>query len=523
MSIPTVAGRTPIACLNCASAKTGCDKRVPCSRCADKSLPCSARFARRSSKLIARAIAASESAVRVAQTNETKPAQQSIVFNSPKPLDLVIDPRLQSTPGMGSALSPQVFSSETFSEPSSAKFDGFDDFMQYNDGITSPGMNYQDFLTWNDFSMDVDLYTNFTSLPSESVNPMYSDLGDISSGSDISSASTRNRLSIPPTRSCSISSVGDLDFRDMPQPKRAKLSCCAAAPKFEEVLAAESAWPLARCNPPTSTDPCPRTAVMHLENLEEFSRHEHAWSSLDLDVDQVPSSSDSTRVEHISLGAGDALHTATQGFLQRALKTYRGEYPNKCHNGGYPSPGTFSFSLLPPTNVLEHLLSGCARSLSTYYSLTAAGRVDPIELTHHSEASTLLILLMIAQGATTSGSAEARCLSAGLMVTCRASLFEIIERDVEFRADTIVLRCALLSTMLGAWSGDKWHMDIAMGQRGTYLTMLKHAGMLEQQVMILSTLNGISDPEAQWRAWLQTETRSRYVEPSLAFQIQNEI
>lgn len=36
----------PIACINCASAKTLCDKGVPCARCAEKDLPCEARFAR---------------------------------------------------------------------------------------------------------------------------------------------------------------------------------------------------------------------------------------------------------------------------------------------------------------------------------------------------------------------------------------------------------------------------------------------------------------------------------------------
>lgn len=410
---------------------------------------------------------------------------------------------------MGGVSSPQIFSSETFGEPSSAKFDGFDDFVQYNDGVTSPVMNYQEFLTWNDFSMDVDLYSNLTSLPSENVNPIYSDHGDVSSGSDISSGSTRNRPSIPHSRSCSTSSVGDLDMRDMSEPKRAKLSCCAVAPEFEEILAAELAWPLARCNPPTFSNSCPRTAVVHLESLERNSKHEHAWNSLNLELDQVPSSSDMAKVEPISLGTRDTLHAITHGFLHRALKTHRGGFANKCHNNGFTSPGNFSFLLLPPTNILEYFLKSYARSLSTYYSLAAGGMIDPNELVHHSQASTLLALLMIAQGATTSGSTEARCLSAGLTETCRISLFDIIEKDIELCADPVVLRCALLFTMLGAWSGDKWHMDIVMGQRGMYMAMLKHAGMLEQQDIAGPTFRGSSEPEDQWRAWVRAETRSR--------------
>ncbi|KAL7942441.1 hypothetical protein V8C42DRAFT_360179 [Trichoderma barbatum] len=45
-----ISGRTLIACQNCASAKTGCDKKIPCSRCIEKNLQCTARYARRASK-----------------------------------------------------------------------------------------------------------------------------------------------------------------------------------------------------------------------------------------------------------------------------------------------------------------------------------------------------------------------------------------------------------------------------------------------------------------------------------------
>src|SRR5690554_5165973 len=75
--VPTVAGRTPIACQNCANAKTGCDKRVPCARCAEKNLPCAARFARRSSKAAARA--AQASAAFNSGAMPPPPAQQTIV------------------------------------------------------------------------------------------------------------------------------------------------------------------------------------------------------------------------------------------------------------------------------------------------------------------------------------------------------------------------------------------------------------------------------------------------------------
>lgn len=78
-------------------------------------------------------------------------------------------------------------------------------------------------------------------------------------------------------------------------------------------------------------------------------------------------------------------------------------------------------------------------------------------------------------------------------------------------ADPIALRCALLFTLLGAWSGDKWLMDISLGQRGMYLSMLKHAGMLESQPAMIPSFHGSTTTELQWRAWLHRETQNRLV------------
>lgn len=140
-NIPAVAGRTPIACLNCASAKTGCDKRVPCSRCADKSLPCAARFARRSSKLVARAIAASEASDRAAEQTATQ-VVKSTPFNDQRQQEH-IDPQLQHT-------TAQIVAVGENSADRSANADEFDDFMEYNYALGSPGINYQELLAWND-------------------------------------------------------------------------------------------------------------------------------------------------------------------------------------------------------------------------------------------------------------------------------------------------------------------------------------------------------------------------------------
>ena len=456
------------------------------------------------------AMAASEASEQAPESTGPKPPQHFAIAAPLEYNDMVIDPRLHSAPAMEIASpTPQIYSTDASSESGSTRIGGFDGFVQYNDVSASPSLNYQDLLTWNDSSMGMNLYGSLTSVPPENMPLIYSYQGDVLSGSDISSGSTQHQPSISHTRSCSISSVDDLDMGDMPPSKRAELSCCAVATEVQEALAAELAWPLARCSPPTFSDSCPRTAVVHLESLGQNSKHELAWDFLDLELDQAMSAPGFINVKPINLGARDALHAFTQGFLHRALKTHHGGFANKCQNGRYLSLANFSSLLLPPTNVLEYFLRKYTRNLSQYYSLDAGGRIDPNELTHGNHTSTLLILLMIAQGASMSRSAEARCLSAGLTEICRISLFDIIEQNIELCADPAVLRCALLFTMLGAWSGDKWHMDIVMGQRGMYLTMMKHAGMLEPQDISVPRLSGSSNVEVQWRAWVVAETRSR--------------
>ncbi|KAL7938904.1 hypothetical protein V8C35DRAFT_289506 [Trichoderma chlorosporum] len=67
---PCISGRTLIACQNCASAKTGCDKKIPCSRCTEKNLQCTARYARRASK----------AAIRAAQTAPSSTKSQIAQF-----------------------------------------------------------------------------------------------------------------------------------------------------------------------------------------------------------------------------------------------------------------------------------------------------------------------------------------------------------------------------------------------------------------------------------------------------------
>ncbi|KAJ4396515.1 hypothetical protein N0V93_000734 [Gnomoniopsis smithogilvyi] len=525
--VPTVAGRTPIACQNCANAKTGCDKRVPCSRCAEKNLPCAARFARRSSKAAARAAQASAAlsnqlvaGIPRTQSSSISPPMMNIDHGMPQATSLVtsppkvepvaaMDPELHSSPQAKSTPDPNSFGSAGFPSPHS-KIDMMGDFMHISNDFVGPEPSYSEMLVWPDYSLDLetDLYSNALALRPDLTMPTFSDFSDISSGSDTMTA-TPSVGSIH-TRGTSITSTTDFEL------KPNGMTMCSPngtmIPEFEVVIAAECSWPLARCNKPRFSSNCPRTAIVHLEAFEQKCKQDGTWDSLNEYLGKCDSvESPKPTVIPISSRTRDKMTAITQSFLHKALDVHRSG-SNSYGQTSYSSPGNmFNFIMLPPNHVLEYFLGSYVRSLADYYPLAPSMKVDPNEMLQNNQASTLLVLLMIAQGAATVPIEEARYLSAGLTETSRISLFDIIEKDVELSADPTALRCALLFTLLGAWSGDKWQMDIAMGQRGMYLSMIKHAGMLEQQSSMIPAFNDSTTTELQWRAWLQRESQNRLV------------
>lgn len=485
--VPTVAGRTPIACQNCANAKTGCDKRVPCSRCSEKNLQCAPRFARRSSKAAVRAAQASAAFGNQMRNPLQHQLPQLQTGNPPSFVDsepggvktdpsispsagldgvMAMDPRLQEGSPKKHSPNHQHIGPEEFPSPHS-RVDRLDDFMSVgNDFVHNGGGGYPELYFMSEYSLDLDIYS--ASLPINSradmSMPTFPEMSESSVGSE-PLASSSSRASVH-TRDTSIDFENQLKGIDISPPDE--------VPEFDVVIAAEAAWPLARCTPSFFSGTCPRTAIVHLECLEQKSKQEGTWRSLEKYLEQVDSNaSDLASVIPLTSRTRDKMLAITQSFLHKALEIHRGGANGQSKAGGYPNPnpGDFNFIVLPPSKILEYFLRSYIRSLSVYYPLVSAGCVDPNEMLQNNQASTLLVLLMIAQGAAALPMAEARYLSAGLTETCRISLFDIIEKDVELSADPVALRCALLFTVLGAWSGDKWLMDIAMGQRAMYLTV----------------------------------------------------
>jgi hypothetical protein len=233
--------------------------------------------------------------------------------------------------------------------------------------------------------------------------------------------------------------------------------------RYDAAIVAEAGWPIARCNPVIFSDACPRTAILHLETLEQNSQNESVWDSLIDSPHLAKSSRGTVSVVPIAGGTRDRILAITQTFLHKALEIHRGGWYGWPKPSVQPIPGGgINFLVLPPSKTLEYFLQNYVHSLTSYYSLINGGTIDPNEMMLNNQASTLLVLLMIAQGATAIPSVEARQLTAGLTETCRISLFDIIEKDVELSADPVVLRCALLFTMLAAWGKFATHSVVVV-------------------------------------------------------------
>ena len=283
------------------------------------------------------------------------------------------------------------------------------------------------------------------------------------------------------------------------------------------IITAQDGWTVFRCTPTMPSTICPKTAKLNLERLEQTLKNHEGWSRWSPQWDEADfAGGDHLTVMQLHESTRDKLLAIMQSFLHKALEIHREGASQHSPSSGHHSPGSSgvsNFVLLPPARVLEYFLRSYANSFERYYPLTSRGVLDANELMHcyNDRAASLLVLMMIAQGAMNIASAEARMLTGGLTEACRISLFDLIEKNIIMSGDPIVLHAALLFTVQAAWSGDKWQMDIAMGQRGMYFAMLRHSGVLEHRPAQKTCHDQRPNADHLWSDWIQNESRSRLV------------
>lgn len=235
----------------------------------------------------------------------------------------------------------------------------------------------------------------------------------------------------------------------------------------DAVVASHHAWPFFQCNrvEKYSFYP-PKTAHIYLEGLAQTLRNQATWHAWTAQVDERSLDIATERkilTEQIVGWSREKLLAITQSFLHKALDIHKNDRAAREDSPASPDSSRDTFLMLPPPDVMQYFLRSYSVRFEPYYSSVPGGRLDPNALMHsaNSKAASLLILLMVASGASATATVEARYIASGLTEACRISLFDLIEKDVMQSRDPLVLRSALLFICQAAWSGDKWHMDVS--------------------------------------------------------------
>lgn len=579
--IPKSAGRTPIACSNCAKTKTKCDKKFPCSRCAGRNLKCTLRPTRRVSKQMNRiggpvqpgengmagvlSSAPSESNGDNASSRSTssqsppaQPIQQDVQQSQPvrghhhssssvsqqsvaslashHPSPKLEKPMANSPPSFFEHTSPSTGAPAVLPGASiiSPIPTPMNDFIQH-----TPMSGYEQFAGGTgrsseqsaspQFAMDWQHIPMGTSFDMAMMAPdMGMDFTGIHTGpqgDNMFSMMPDFSQALPPVQTPITTPHMDRALSDLELGSSAAMlyptrhgsissnTAGAGVPDLGAIIAAQDGWSVFRCTPPIPSSSCPRTAKLNLERLEQSLKNHEVWSSWrpQWEDGDFPTGGERLAVMQLQESSRDKLLAITQSFLHKALDIHKEGMSGSPSSGGSPlSNGGSNFVLLPPARVLEYFLRSYANSFEAYFPMTSRGVLDANSLlaSYNDKASSLLVLMMIAQGAMVIPSVEARWLTGGLTEACRISLFDLIEKNIIMSGDPIVLHSALLFTVQAAWSGDKWQMDIAMGQRGMYFAMLRHSGILEPRHAPTPRADH-SGPDGLWEDWIQHESRSR--------------
>lgn len=251
---------------------------------------------------------------------------------------------------------------------------------------------------------------------------------------------------------------------------------------------------------------CPRTVGVLLESLGHMPELDKLWGWLGLDF-ASPNPFEPLASLPLRESVRDKLAAISQALLQRALRVHQLDPATAAASYPSPSPDGNSrgFLILPPSATMEHFLREYMHIFEPFYLLVPGGVLDANMLLNGSNdtSSTLLILLMIGQGAISDPTNEARRLSGGLTEVCRISLFDTVEKDISVCHQPLLLHCALVFVIQAAWSGDKWLMDIGLGQRGIYIAIVRNSRLFDAQVSHTESLE--LDYDSRHVAWLERE------------------
>ena len=266
----------------------------------------------------------------------------------------------------------------------------------------------------------------------------------------------------------------------------------------------ERRWTSFRCNPLGNIDSL--ATKYSLDRLSEISFQMP-------DILEVPVKCHLS-IEQVEPRTRDTLVAMSHTFFQNAL-SLSGRVSSHAHFlNAAPSDNENAnehLMPLPSSEVLERLLLLYAARFEHSFPSTPAAVLDPNVIMHnHVRYGAIQLLLMIALGAMTTDTIFGNKYSAVLIECCRVQLLDISERRHRLGSSTldVVLRCGLLYTLTGAWSGEQFYTDSAIAQTGMYLSILRQS--------VLSDPDTHPDSEkcqeykgAAWGGWKAKESTER--------------
>ncbi|EDN97267.1 hypothetical protein SS1G_11792 [Sclerotinia sclerotiorum 1980 UF-70] len=204
------------------------------------------------------------------------------------PKETPVDPQFTGVaPGKtGYPVQDLKFTVDGFGPSPGETLGGMEHSMFGNTDTINGNINYQDLMTWSHYPLDLDMYSMGSELSGSLVTAGFLESSETSSNSDpMFSGSLHPSPAMSHTKSASISSQSDANRQAKMVDIAVPILTDNSVVDFELLVAAESAWPLARCNPRLIPGPSTRTAIAYLENLEQHSKHDATWKSLDHDVE----------------------------------------------------------------------------------------------------------------------------------------------------------------------------------------------------------------------------------------------
>ncbi|KAK6437839.1 hypothetical protein LTR95_005965 [Oleoguttula sp. CCFEE 5521] len=284
----------------------------------------------------------------------------------------------------------------------------------------------------------------------------------------------------------------------------------------EVVQVVQDAWPSFRCNPARVALPNFKTTSTHLQGLAEILRNQDVWRDWHPAVDE-PTSLASRMIPHVRCEpvhshTRDKLASITQTMLSATLQRHNvvTESAPNFYNMNETS-ASHGYVVLPPVSTLENFFNAYASRMEYTYPSGTTMRPNDMLASKQPWIPALVLLLMLSAGAIGTGSRGWDFFFIGITEVARVNMLRAVDDNSELRSEPLLLRCALLVTVLAAFSGDKCQMDAVTGNRAVYITMLSQSGLMEHSDQSMSIADCRSNTEASFTKWKESECRNRLV------------